>query len=83
MKITIKLFANLKELAGTDGLDLELDKGASVEKLMQAICEKFPGLAPIIEKKAVFISVNQEMAKNSDVLSEGDEVGLLPPFSGG
>lgn len=83
MKITLKFFANLKELAGTDMLELEIDEGSNVENLTQTICIKFPELTPIIEKKAVFISVNQEMAKKNDILSEGDEVGLLPPFSGG
>ncbi len=83
MKITLKFFANLKELAGRDMLELEIDEGSNVEKLTRTICVKFPELKPIIEKKAVFISVNQEMAKKKDILSEGDEVGLLPPFSGG
>ena len=83
MKITLKFFANLKELAGRDMLELEIDEGHTVENLTRTICLKFPQLTPIIEKKAVFISVNQEMAKNKDILSEGDEVGLLPPFSGG
>ncbi len=83
MKITLKFFANLKELAGRDMLELDIDEGTNVENLTQMICVKFPELTPIIEKKAVFISVNQDMAKNKDILSEGDEVGLLPPFSGG
>ncbi len=83
MKITLKFFANLKELAGRDMLELEIDEGSNVENLTQTICVKFPELESIIEKKAVFISVNQEMAKKNDILSEGDEVGLLPPFSGG
>ena len=83
MKITLKFFANLKELAGRDMLELEIDEGSNVENLVQTIGIKFPELTPIIEKKALFISVNQEMAKKNDILSEGDEVGLLPPFSGG
>ena len=83
MKITLRLFANLKELAGTDALELEMKEGADVETLIRSISSEFPALREILEKKAVFISINQDMAKNSDILSEGDEVGLLPPFSGG
>ena len=83
MKITLRLFANLKELAGTDALELEMKEGDNVEALIGAISAELPALREILEKKAVFISINQEMAKNKDILSEGDEVGLLPPFSGG
>lgn len=83
MKITLRLFANLKELAGTDALELEIMEGSDVEALIRSISTELPALREILEKKAVFISINQDMAKNSDILSEGDEVGLLPPFSGG
>ena len=83
MKITVRLFANLKELAGRDALEMEMNEGANVEALVALISAKLPQLEEILGKKAVFISVNQEMAKNKDILSEGDEVGLLPPFSGG
>lgn len=83
MKITLRLFANLKELAGTDALELEMKEGSDVEALIRSISTELPALREILEKKAVFISINQDMAKNSDILSEGDEVGLLPPFSGG
>ncbi|MDT8317885.1 MAG: MoaD/ThiS family protein [bacterium] len=83
MKIRLRLFANLKELAGTEALDLEMKEGDDVEALISTISSELPALREILEKRAVFISVNQEMAKDKDTLSEGDEVGLLPPFSGG
>ena len=83
MKIMLKLFANLKELAGTDALELEMKEGSDVEALVRTISSELPALKELLEKKAVFISINLDMAKNSDILSEGDEVGLLPPFSGG
>lgn len=83
MKISLRLFANLKELAGKESLELEMKEGADVEALIRTISSELPALREILEKKAVFISINMEMAKNKDILSEGDEVGLLPPFSGG
>ena len=83
MKIRLRLFANLKELVGKEALELEMKAGADVEALIRTISSELPALSEILEKKAVFISINMEMAKNKDILSEGDEVGLLPPFSGG
>ena len=83
MKIMLRLFANLKELAGTGNLEMEMKEGSDIEALIGKVSSEIPALGEILEKKALFISINQEMAKNKDILSEGDEVGLLPPFSGG
>ncbi|MDH3975686.1 MAG: MoaD/ThiS family protein [Deltaproteobacteria bacterium] len=83
MKVTIKLFANLKDLAGTSEVEMDLQEGTKINDFMQVICGKFPSLKDIIETRKIFISINQEMAGKEDSLNEGDEVGLLPPFSGG
>lgn len=83
MRITIKLFANLKDLAGTDSVEIEVADGIKVAELATLIADRYPPLKDILETRRVFISVNQEMARKEDALKEGDEVGLLPPFSGG
>ncbi len=83
MKVTVRLFASLKEQTGTDHLDMELADGATVGQLTALLSEKHPALKEVLEKRKVLISLNQEMAKKNDILKEGDEVGLLPPFSGG
>lgn len=83
MKIKVRLFATLKDLAGTSELEMELPGGTKVSDFTRIICEKFPDLKDMVETRRVFISINQEMAGAEDSLREGDEVGLLPPFSGG
>lgn len=83
MKIKVKLFANLKDLAGTAALEMDLQEGTKVSGFTEMICKKIPALKDMVETRRVFISVNQEMAGKEDTLKEGDEVGLLPPFSGG
>lgn len=82
-QVTVKLFANLKDLAGTDSMTIDCDNGISIDKLTPLIVEKLPGLKDILETRRVFISVNQEMAQKNDIVKDGDEVALLPPFSGG
>ena len=83
MKVTVKLFAGLKDKAGTGNMDMELPGGATVGELAGLLSERYPALKEVLEGRKVFISLNQEMAKREDILKEGDEVGLLPPFSGG
>lgn len=54
---------------------------ATVADLWQALRATYPALAPY--EGAIAIAVNQSFASPSTSLSEGDEVALLPPVSGG
>lgn len=81
--ITVKLFANLKDLAGTAEITLDRHP-ATVKDLLALLAQEYPGLSPALgERKKVLISINQEFAEESSELRNGDEIGLLPPFSGG
>ncbi|MBE9536189.1 MAG: MoaD/ThiS family protein [Proteobacteria bacterium] len=81
--MTVKLFANLKDLAGVESRNIDCDDGISLEQLTSLIVDKIPGLKDILETRRVFISINQEMAQKNDIVKDGDEIALLPPFSGG
>ena len=83
MKITVMLFANLKDIAGKGSIELELPDGASVKELKAAVSGISEKLGEVISKGTILVALNQEMALDSDKLKDGDEVGLLPPFSGG
>jgi len=83
MKVTVRLFASLREQAGMDRLEVELPPGATVDHLTTLLSESYPVLKEVLERRKVLISLNQEMANKEDILKEGDEAGLLPPFSGG
>jgi MoaD family protein len=81
--VTVKLFANLKDLAGVESEIIDCDEGINLEQLTPLIIDKLPGLKGILETRRVFISINQEMAQKNDIVKDGDEIALLPPFSGG
>ncbi len=83
MKVTVKLFANLKGIAGSDTVELQLDDNKKIVDLLAEITKILPPLKDVLESRKVFVSLNQEMAQKDDILKDGDEVGLLPPFSGG
>jgi MoaE-MoaD fusion protein len=76
VQITVRLFAGLRERAGTGRRDLELPDGSSVEDVWQALDlgDEPPGL---------LYAVNRTYAGAEHPLSEGDEVALIPPVSGG
>lgn len=76
MKVRIRLFAALRERAGTDQVELELPEQARVSDALAM-------LGAITNDVPVVMAVNQEYADEHAVLSAGDELALIPPVSGG
>lgn len=81
MKIKVKFFASYREAVGTDEMDLELENGSTVSRLLDAVKARHPAIGELIEP--LIVSVNKEYAEFEKVLDDGDEVALLPPVSGG
>jgi molybdopterin synthase catalytic subunit len=76
VKIAVKLFAALREQRGARELELELADGAQVDDVWPAL-----GLGD--EPVGLVYAVNRTYAGRDAVLSDGDEVALIPPVSGG
>ena len=81
MKVTIKLFARLRDIVGAGKLERELSEEATVGDLLGALEAEFPRLGDV--KARTIISINQEFATLDSQLSDGDEVAFFPPVSGG
>ena len=76
----MRLFAMLREHAGTDRVTVEVAEGATVAEAVAAVGGEH-GLGPLIAEMPVVMAVNREYA--ADRLSAGDELALIPPVSGG
>ncbi|HEX3616053.1 MAG TPA: MoaD/ThiS family protein, partial [Solirubrobacteraceae bacterium] len=76
MRVQIRLFAALRERAGTNLLELELPEGAHVSDALSAL-EWLTG-----DLRAV-LAVNREYASAETRLEADDELALIPPVSGG
>ncbi len=95
-EVKIKLFANLREAAGTPELQLS---GEKVLDILLSLTEKFPGLKDLIFEEAegesenpalcgyINVLINGNNVRHLDgldtLLSEADEIAVLPPVSGG
>jgi molybdopterin synthase catalytic subunit len=79
MHVRVRPFGILKESLGSDFFALDLPGGATVADLLARLGVQ----APAVETLGIAVSVNAEYAQRSQVLGENDEVGLLPPVSGG
>lgn len=78
MQIQVLAFGVLKQRFGSAAFALELPAGATVAALLDRLSD---GAAESL--RGIAVSVNAEYARPGDALSDGDEVGLLPPVSGG
>lgn len=81
MQIRVLFFGMLKDLVGRDADALSLPDGATVGDLLAHYEAKVPRVKAYLPSLAV--AVNQEFAHPTDALRDHDEVGLLPPVSGG
>ena len=81
MRVRVLSFGVLKDRLGAAPATVELPEGASVADLLEHLSEPANDLAPAL--RGIAVSVNAEYATAAHVLCEGDEVGLLPPVSGG
>ena len=81
MRINIKVFAQLRDKAGTGDLPLEVNEGATVKNVWQALVAAHPELAPF--ETSVSAAVNATYARMHTKVNAGDEVAFLPPVSGG
>ncbi len=79
MKVRVLPFGVMKDWLGSSPAPVELPAGATVGDLL----ERLRARGPAVELRGVAVSVNAEYATAGQVLREGDEVGLLPPVSGG
>ena len=76
MQVTVRLFAGLRERAGTGTRRLDLADGSRASDVWSAL-----DLGE--EPDGLLYAVNQEYAPAGRELADGDEVALIPPVSGG
>jgi molybdopterin synthase catalytic subunit len=82
MTVRVRLFAMLRESAGSGSLEIELPSGATVADAIRQLAG-LPALAEQLDRLPVAVAVNREYADRETLLHPGDELALIPPISGG
>jgi molybdopterin converting factor subunit 1 len=81
MRVTVRLFARLRDLAGSGEVIRDVQAPATVQTIWRSLVADFPAIAEY--ERSMSVAVNADYSKMSAVVNEGDEVAFLPPVSGG
>jgi molybdopterin converting factor subunit 1 len=81
MRVTVRLFARLRDIAGTADLTRDVSAGATAADVWRGLVAEFPEMARY--DTSISTAVNADYAKMTTALSDNDEIAFLPPVSGG
>jgi molybdopterin converting factor small subunit len=81
VRVTIRLFARLRELVGTGELVREVAGPATIETVWRELASSFPEIEPYAA--SISVARNFAYARMSTPIADDDEVAFLPPVSGG
>ena len=81
MRVTVRLFARLRDIIGASEMARELEPGATIGTVWRQLAAEYPGLADY--SRSISSAVNADYARMDQELRDGDEVAFLPPVSGG
>ena len=83
MRVSVKLFARLRDLAGASELEERFEaESVTIAELARCLGEHVPALLPQLE--CVAFAVNEEYVPDRQTaIRDGDVVALIPPVSGG
>lgn len=81
--ITIRFFAQLRELSGTDVLVYDVPaEGVLISEVISTLRSR-PGLLQVSNDIRLMMAVNHSMVREGHRVAPGDELALFPPVTGG
>ncbi len=81
MRVTVRLFARLRDIAGASELPRDVSPGATIGSIWRQLVGEFPDFAGY--ERSISSAVNADYARMDHLVHDGDEVAFLPPVSGG
>jgi molybdopterin converting factor subunit 1 len=81
VRLTVRLFARLREIVGAGELVLDVAAPATIRAVWAELASHHPGLTP--HAASVSAARNLEYARMDTAVADGDEIAFLPPVSGG
>jgi molybdopterin converting factor subunit 1 len=80
MKVNVLAFGIAKDIFGSSSVDVELPDHGTTGNLKQSLEDRYPRLKHLA---SYMVAVNNEYAPDEGILTERDEIAIIPPVSGG
>lgn len=81
--VTIKFFATIKHKIGRELVEVSIDKPTPIKNIIKKLDVDIPSLEKAIADTRSLVAINHEFADMDSLVKDGDEVGFIPPMSGG
>ena len=81
MHVRLLFFATLKDIVGSRDLRIDIPEGSTIGDLLSQLEQRYPRIKDY--RSIALTAINEEYADKSARISEGDEVAIFPPVSGG
>ena len=81
MRVTVRLFARLRDITGASELPRDVSTGATIATVWRELAAEFPGLSQY--ERSMSSALNADYARMDALVHDGDEIAFLPPVSGG
>jgi molybdopterin synthase sulfur carrier subunit len=80
MKVNVLAFGIAKDIFNGSSIDVELPEDGTTGNLKQLLEVRYPKLKHLV---SYMVAVNNEYAQDEGILTERDEIAIIPPVSGG
>jgi len=81
MQVRLLFFASLKDIVGSRELRMDVPQGSTVADLLFQLESRYPRMKDY--RSVILTAINEDYVDKSTRISEGDEVAIFPPVSGG
>src|SRR4030042_4424408 len=77
----VLFFATIREKTGVRETTIEFQSGANISDIKKLLLELFPDLKSSME--TLIVAMNHEFAFDDNTVTDGAEIAIFPPVSGG
>lgn len=80
MKVNVLAFGIAKDIFGSSLIEVELPSDGTTQNLKESLENRYPRLKHLV---SYMVAVNNEYSSDEGLLTEKDEIAIIPPVSGG